>query len=139
MRYHRAERPTVPLNVTRFLPWLHKWIGIVMGVMVFVWLASGMVMILPVTPIVPKVSVEQLDMRSAVLSPAAALDLVATREGSTALPRRVLMVAVDGAPYYRVDMKDGNSFLINASSDHGELFGEHGLKGHANAFYLPLI
>ena len=29
--------------------------------------------------------------------------------------------------------------IVAVASDHGELFGEHGLHGHANALYLPLL
>jgi arylsulfatase A-like enzyme len=29
--------------------------------------------------------------------------------------------------------------IVVITSDHGELFGEHGLEGHANALYLPLL
>ncbi len=29
--------------------------------------------------------------------------------------------------------------LVVVTSDHGEHFGEHGLKGHANSLYLPLL
>ncbi|HEX4931733.1 MAG TPA: sulfatase [Gemmatimonadaceae bacterium] len=29
--------------------------------------------------------------------------------------------------------------VVVITSDHGELFGEHGLKGHANGLYLPLL
>ncbi|MFN0178563.1 MAG: sulfatase-like hydrolase/transferase [Gemmatimonadales bacterium] len=29
--------------------------------------------------------------------------------------------------------------IVVVTSDHGELFGEHGLTGHANALYLPLL
>jgi arylsulfatase A-like enzyme len=29
--------------------------------------------------------------------------------------------------------------IVVVTSDHGELFGEHGLKGHANALYMPLL
>ena len=29
--------------------------------------------------------------------------------------------------------------IVIVTSDHGELFGEHGLSGHANSLYLPLL
>jgi len=29
--------------------------------------------------------------------------------------------------------------ILIVTSDHGELFGEHGLKGHANSMYIPLL
>jgi len=29
--------------------------------------------------------------------------------------------------------------VVVVTSDHGELFGEHGLKGHANSLYMPLL
>ncbi|MBK6307951.1 MAG: sulfatase-like hydrolase/transferase [Gemmatimonadetes bacterium] len=29
--------------------------------------------------------------------------------------------------------------IVVITSHHGELFGEHGLTGHANALYLPLL
>jgi arylsulfatase A-like enzyme len=29
--------------------------------------------------------------------------------------------------------------IVIVTSDHGELFGEHGLRGHANSLYLPLL
>jgi arylsulfatase A-like enzyme len=32
-----------------------------------------------------------------------------------------------------------NQTLVIVTADHGELFGEHGLTGHANGLYLPLI
>jgi arylsulfatase A-like enzyme len=32
-----------------------------------------------------------------------------------------------------------NQTVVVVTADHGELFGEHGLDGHANALYMPLI
>ena len=29
--------------------------------------------------------------------------------------------------------------LVIVAADHGELFGEHGLTGHGNALYTPLL
>ncbi|HEX4936060.1 MAG TPA: PepSY domain-containing protein [Gemmatimonadaceae bacterium] len=104
------------MNVTRLFLRLHKWIGIGMGVIVFVWLVSGMVMILPFTPIVPKRTAEMVDMRQAVIAPAAAMDLVGTREGNTSGVRRLVFVAIGPEPYYKIDMKDGKSFLLSAAT-----------------------
>ncbi|MCC6930204.1 MAG: PepSY domain-containing protein [Gemmatimonadaceae bacterium] len=104
------------MYVTRLFLSLHKWIGIGIGVIVFVWLVSGMVMILPFTPIVPKRTAEMVDMRQATVSPAGAIDLVRSREGDTSGVRRVVFVAIGPDPYYKVDAKDGKSFLLSAAT-----------------------
>jgi arylsulfatase A-like enzyme len=61
-----------------------------------------------------------------------------------------LMAAYDGAVTY-LDHQLGLLFdelehqgrledtLVIVTSDHGEQFGEHGLMGHANSLYLPLL
>lgn len=104
------------MNVTRLFLWLHKWIGIGIGVIVFIWLVSGMVMILPFTPIVAKRAADTIDMRQAAISPAAAITLVRSREGDSTEVRRLQFVAIDLEPYYKIDTKGGKSFLLSAAT-----------------------
>ncbi|HSB55711.1 MAG TPA: PepSY domain-containing protein [Gemmatimonadales bacterium] len=99
--------------MTRTMLWIHKWIGITLGVLVFIWLASGIIMELPFTPPVPDAAAGRFEPATAVISPAQAVALVATREQDTAAVRRVDVVLVAGQAYYDVQVRGGRDYLID--------------------------
>jgi len=102
------------MKFTRFSLWSHKWIGIVMGVIVVVWLASGMIMILPYHPLVEAPPDATPQMTDATVSPAEAIRIVREREHGESALKKVQLVGVDGEPYYRIDLAKQPKYLIHA-------------------------
>ncbi|MBK6457226.1 MAG: PepSY domain-containing protein [Gemmatimonadetes bacterium] len=127
------------MNVTRFLLWLHKWIGIVMGVIVLVWLVSGMVMILPFYPVVDQSQLATPNMRQAVISPAAATEIAVVREQGGSEPRKVQLIPVGGDPYYKIDLMGGKSFLISAIDGERLLIKREVAEGLARRGLPPAV
>lgn len=102
--------------MTRLFLSVHKWVGIALGVLLFIWLVSGIVMIWPMKLIAPPVANRLTDVRDVTLSPAQAGALVATREGDTAALREFTLVIINGQAHYRLALKSGKYYLLNAST-----------------------
>jgi len=65
---------------------------------------------------VPPIPTAQIDFRSASISPAEAVSLVASREQDTAPLHRLALVSVQDRPHYRIDVRGGQSYLIDATT-----------------------
>lgn len=102
--------------MTRAFLTLHKWIGISVGVFLFVWLVSGIVMILPMQRLAPAQGPGNVDLTTLTLAPAEALALVRSREGDTARVFNYSLVVIGGEAYYRIQMKGGANHLISATT-----------------------
>lgn len=100
--------------MTRTFLWLHKWLGICMGVVVFIWVVSGVVMILP-RGAVPQAKTPQPDWSSAVLSPAQAAALVAAT-GDTAGIQNISLVRLRNRPVFLAEMRGGRRHLHDAAT-----------------------
>jgi len=92
---------------------IHKWIGICVGIVLFTWVVSGIVMILPGRPIVASRFNSPGDLTVASISPAAAADLV---PGDSGAARKVRLVGINGRPFYEVSIQGGERSLLDASS-----------------------
>jgi hypothetical protein len=104
---------------TRRIPgirWWHKWIGIVIGLVLLLWVVSGLVMILPVTATgrggdrgAPP------DWATATVSPAQALQAAVTANGGGTL-RRIELKRIRGAAAYQVRLDKGPVVLVDATT-----------------------
>jgi len=92
---------------------IHRWLGICLGLILFTWIVSGIVMILPGQPVVPPQFNSPGGLASATLAPAAAGALI---PGDASTPRTVRLVGIGGRPFYRVKLEGGERFLLDASS-----------------------
>ena len=93
--------------------WIHKWIGISIGIILLVWLVSGIWIVLPT-------SYQQnwedgfSQWPAAVIAPAAAV-AVASGDAPEGV-RNINMWAVAGRLFYRVSLKDGPVQLVDATT-----------------------
>jgi len=107
--------------------WWHKWVGILIGLLLFGWTASGIVMLLPQTPVATLAGVTEplIDFSQVTLTPAQAAEIATrlradTATGAEANPRTVSLRPVLGTPVYVVTPKRGQPTLVHAVS--GEPF-----------------
>ncbi len=93
--------------------WTHKWIGIILGIILLLWLVSGIWMVLP-TRYQQNWEDGFSQWPAAEIAPAEA---VAVASGNA--PERVRnlnMWAVAGRLFYRVSLKDGPAQLVDATT-----------------------
>lgn len=102
-------------TVKAWLLWLHKWIGIGLGVIVFLWLVSGMLLIIPSAQ-APGLDRSPVDYRGAVVSPSDAAEVVARQAGDTALVRRLGAVRVLGRSHYMLDLASLRTYFVDMQS-----------------------
>jgi Na+-transporting NADH:ubiquinone oxidoreductase subunit F len=101
------------MTMTRVLLTIHKWVGVCLGILVLIWLVSGIVLILPDREIIPRAFNSPGDLSTAEVSPASAAARVSS--DSTA-PRSVRLVGIGGRPYYQVTAEQDQKLLVDASS-----------------------
>jgi len=102
-------------SIRRWILRIHKWIGICLGVVIFVWLVSGVVMILPPASTPPK-GRQRVEYTRAALSPAQAIELVASRERDSGAVRRVTLVPVLERDYYLLETSSRQSYLLDSET-----------------------
>ena len=97
---------------------LHKWIFIFMGVFLFAWLISGMVMLLPSGWFGPEVRAGgyTIDYRAASLSPADAIARIEARSGVPLEAASVRLQRIRDQLLYAVKIRDGEEQLVDAST-----------------------
>lgn len=93
--------------------WIHKWIGISLGIILLVWLVSGIWMVLPT-------SYQQnwedgfSQWPAATIAPAEAVAVASGHAPERV--RNINMWAVAGRLFYRVSLKDGPVQLVDATT-----------------------
>ena len=92
---------------------IHKWIGICLGVFFFMWLVSGVVMVVPMKPMVPPSFNSTPDLSTVQMSPAMAAALVT---GDSSATRTVDLIGIGGRAFYQVKVKGGSQHLLDALS-----------------------
>jgi uncharacterized iron-regulated membrane protein len=102
--------------MTRLFLQVHKWVGIALGVLVFIWLASGVVMVLPMKLVSRAPRLAEVDVNQVALSPSAAAALLPSREGDSSGVRDWALLMIGGEAYYRLVARSGTSYLINAAT-----------------------
>lgn len=95
---------------------LHKWIFIFMGAFILMWCISGILMMLPQDWFgeANTYSRPAIDFRKVTLSPAAAIERVATQSGGTLQATQAELTQIHDTPVYRVSGADGESRVIDA-------------------------
>lgn len=108
-----APAPRVPYF--RRMRWWHKWIGIVIGILLVVWLASGVSLIMPMSAASnpPSEAAYPLDWSSVVVSPAQAARIAADSSAGAEV-RQVVIHRQMGDVAYVVSMAGGRTALVNA-------------------------
>jgi len=101
--------------LTRWILKIHKWIGICLGVIVFVWLVSGIVMILPRTRR-PGVRLQPPRFHAATVSPAEAIQLVTGRDQDTAAVTKLTVTSVLDRTYYSLEVAGGRRHLVDVET-----------------------
>jgi hypothetical protein len=94
---------------------VHKWVGTCLGIIIFIWLLSGVVMILPQGSR-PSKDRGTVDYARAALSPAQAIALTASREQDSLLVRRLSLVPVLDRDYYLLEAGNQKSYLLDSES-----------------------
>lgn len=96
--------------------WWHKWIGIFIGVLLLIWVASGLIMILPASTVSRRTDAGlPVDWSRVTVSPAQAAALaMATAPGATV--QRVEVKRIREAVGYVVRLDHGRQMLFDASS-----------------------
>ena len=102
--------------MTRLFLSVHKWVGIALGVLLFIWLASGVVMVLPMTLVARNAKPGDVAVAGVTLSPAAAAELVRTRDGDTSAVKDWSLEILGNQAYYRIVTAARGNFLINGST-----------------------
>ena len=96
---------------------LHKWMGIVIGLVLLMWTTTAIIMALPVKR-VRETSVKSLDVARAVISPAQALARLTERD-SAGTVRSITLIQVLDNVLYQVEARR-RTLLVNAET--GEPF-----------------
>lgn len=102
--------------MTRLFLSVHKWVGIALGVLLFIWLASGVVMVLPMKLIAKNARPGDVAVSGVTLSPAAAAQLVRTRDGDTSAVKDWSLEILGDQAYYRIVTAAKGNFLINGTT-----------------------
>jgi uncharacterized iron-regulated membrane protein len=97
--------------VLRLIYKWHKWIGVSVGLILAMWLFTGIIMVTGPRP--PSVPIRRLDFSTAVISPAQA------SARSAAVVNRLELIAIGSVPIYKISTDSGTK-LIDARS--GEPF-----------------
>ena len=101
--------------LTRWVLKIHKWIGMCLGVVVFAWLVSGIVMILPLRARGgARPPAARFDL--ATLSPAEALRLAANGEQDTPRVTRLSITPVLDRTYYFLEFQGGRNQLVDVQT-----------------------
>lgn len=104
------RRPTLPS-----VRWWHKWIGIAIGVLLFTWTASGIIMMVPPSSVAragPGTGAA-IDWLTVTVSPARATEVASAGMGGTA--RRVDLQRLRDGMVYAVRFDGGRTVLVDAS------------------------
>jgi len=108
--------------VRRTIYKVHKWIAVTVGLVIFVWLVSGIVMVFPnrlYSPVRGR-KPAAVDYRNVTVTPAKALATVAEDLGSYPKVKSVSLKRIRDAVVYRITVEASGSHLIDARS--GEVF-----------------
>jgi len=100
--------------VTRTFLWLHKWLGICIGVVVFVWVVSGVVLILP-RRAVPRAPAAAMDWSQASLSPGQIAALVAAT-GDSGEIQDLSLIRLRNRPVFLAEIRKGRRHLLDAAT-----------------------
>ncbi len=101
---------------------IHKWIGIIFGIILFLWILTGMGFLLPR----PNIATQQIatlseeELSSVSLTPVEAVQELNKIKKSSPSVRSIVLKKVDGKLMYKINVKGGKPFLLNADS--GKLF-----------------
>ena len=96
--------------------WWHKWIGIAVGVLLFSWTASGIVMMIPQSSVArsgPGTDAV-IDWLAVTVSPARAAEVASAAGGGTA--RKVDLQRLRDGMVYLVRFDGGRTVLVDASA-----------------------
>ena len=96
---------------------LHKWIGIGIGLILLMWIGTGVMMVLPQQEPL-RVPLDQAAWVGAAVTPAAAVE--AASPGTRGRVVAMNLHTIEGQPVYRIYFADGSVRLVDARS--GELF-----------------
>ena len=112
-----STRRPARLNMRRW----HKWVGIAIGLLLFGWVASGIIMLLPQSKVAKLAGVSEpgIDFAQVTLSPGQAASAAAAARGDTTADvgaRNVILRSVLGTPVYLVTPKRGRPSLIDAAT-----------------------
>jgi len=95
---------------------VHKWIGVISGCFLLVWLVSGIVMVLP--GFVPESSGQPKErlllLDGSEISPSEAIAVLTKSLGRSANVISVALMPIREVVAYRITMRDGNSALVDA-------------------------
>ena len=96
--------------------WWHKWIGVAVGVLLFAWTASGIVMMMPGswTSTTGQGTKAPIDWSAVTVSPSRAVQVAGADSGGT--PQRVDLQQLRDGIVYVVRFERGRTVLVDASS-----------------------
>lgn len=99
-------------SLRRAVVQVHKWVGIGIGLVVLMWLVTGLVMIQPQVNALPPVT---NDFSAAAVSPAEAIGHAGLGDSSDAGVRRVALQTLGSRLVYQVFPRRGPPVLVDAS------------------------
>lgn len=102
---------------------IHKWVAIVAGAMLTVWIVTGMYISIPgAGGAALTVSPPRIDLREVSLSPADAIAAVEARRGAAVEVRDLRLEALGSRPAYFLRLGGGEVVLLDArTGDHVEI------------------
>ncbi len=101
--------------------WWHKWIGITIGLVLFLWVASGIAMMVPLSPAVWGADILEppLDLAGVTITPSQAVAIAVQHRSDTGPPgaiRSVLLRPALGIGVYLVTPADAAPVMVDAGT-----------------------
>lgn len=105
---------SAPTRPKRTIRWWHKWIGIWIGVLLFIWVGSGVIMLLPMSSTFKRgAGLTSVDWPKVVISPAQAIAAAGPAD-SGVIVRTVELRQIRNRPFYAVLFSDRRKAMVDA-------------------------
>ncbi len=116
-----TSTPPAPRSGTPSIRWWHKWIGITIGLVLFLWVASGLAMLVPLSPTVWGADLVEptLDLAGVTITPSQAAAIAVPPRSDSAPPaaiRSVVLRPLLGTGVYLVSPADAPPVMVHAGT-----------------------
>jgi hypothetical protein len=116
-----TSTPPAPRSGTPSIRWWHKWIGITIGLVLFLWVASGLAMLVPLSPTVWGADLVEptLDLAGVTITPSQAAAIAVPPRSDSAPPaaiRSVVLRPLLGTGVYLVSPTDAPPVMVHAGT-----------------------